>query len=206
VGIFKAPLKAAFCMAALAAAAALAATGATATAGTSLGCPGTSSHPFVPWLDPASYTLAPGGAFEGTTPWQLSGGAKVVSGNEPFKVHSSTDSRSLSIPAGATATSPSFCVGVGYPTLRFFAVGGNLTSPLRVDVIYSTVLGTVTQPVGLVPATSYWGPTPPQLLLANVTGLLSLNGLTSSVRLRFTALGSAGWHIDDVYVDPWKMT
>jgi hypothetical protein len=102
--------------------------------------------------------------------------------------------------------SPSFCVGLGYPTVRFFAVGGNIASPLRVDVIYSTVVGTVTQPVGVVTPRATWGPTLPQLLLANATGLLSLNGLTSSVRLRFTAVGGAGWRIDDVYVDPWKTT
>jgi hypothetical protein len=157
-------------------------------------------------LDPASYTLAPGGAFEDTTSWQLTGGAKVVLGNEPFKVRRATDAKSLAIPAGATATSPAFCVGLGYPTLRFFATGGNLTSPLEVEAIYSTALGTITQPVGVVLARSTWSPTPPQLLLANVTGLLALNGLTSNIRLRFTALGGAGWRIDDVYVDPWKTT
>jgi hypothetical protein len=162
-------------------------------------------QPFVPWLDPASYTLAPGGSFEAAA-WQLTGGANVVSGNEPFKASASTDTHSLSIPAGATATSPAFCVGLGYPTLRLFAVGGSLTSPLRVDVIYRTALGTVTQLVGLIPAKAAWSPTLPQLLLANATGLLSLDGLTTSVRLRFTALGTAGWRIDDVYVDPFKTT
>jgi hypothetical protein len=177
-----------------------------ASAETSIGCPGAPSRPFMPWLDPASYTLAPGGSFEATTSWQLTGGANLVSGNEPFKVRASTDTHSLSIPAGATATSPAFCVGLGYPTTRLFAVGGNLTSPLKVDVIYKTALGTVTQPVGLIPVKAAWGPTLPQLLLANATGLLSLDGLTSSVRLRFTALGTAGWRIDDVYVDPFKTT
>ncbi len=185
---------------------ALVATGATATAALALGCPGTASQPFKPWLDPASYTLAPAGTFESTTSWQLAGGAKVVTGNEPFKVHGATDSHSLSIPAGGSATTTSFCVGLGYPTLRFFATGGNLTSPLEVDVIYKTALGTITQPVGLVVAQGFWAPTPQQLLLANVTGLLSLDGVTSSVRLRFRPIGGAGWRIDDVYVDPWKTT
>jgi hypothetical protein len=180
---------------------------ATAGAGLSLGCPGTMSQPFVPWLDPASYTLAPGGAFESaTTSWKLANGSRLVAGNEPFKVHARTDAQSLSIPAGGSATSPAFCVGLGYPTLRFFATGGNLLSPLKVEVIYKTALGTVTQPVGLVPVTGSSGPTPQQLMLANVTGLTSLDGLTSSVQLRFTALGTAGWKVDDVYVDPWKTT
>jgi hypothetical protein len=50
------------------------------------------------------------------------------------------------------------------------------------------------------------GPTPQQLMLANVTGLTSLDGFTSSVQLRFKALGTATWKVDDVYVDPWKIT
>jgi hypothetical protein len=174
---------------------------------TELGCAGTSELPFFRWLDPAAYTLAPGGTFEtSATSWKLANGAKLVSGNETFRVHKSTDARSLSLPAGATATTPAFCVGLLYPTLRFFAVGGDVTSPLRVEVVYPTALGTVTQPVTYVLAKDDWGPTLPALLLANVTGVTSLDGVTSNVQLRFTALGSAGWQIDDVYVDPWKVT
>jgi hypothetical protein len=191
-----------------AATAALALTASTAGgAPASLGCSGTSETPFLRWLDPAPYTLAPEGTFEGSkTSWKLANGAKLVSGNESFKVHKSTDAGSLSLPAGGSATTPAFCVGLLYPTLRLFAVGGNLTSPLKVEVIYRTALGTVTQPVTYVPASGSWRPTLPALLLANVTGVTSLDGLTSSVQLRFTAVGTAGWRIDDVYVDPWKVT
>lgn len=81
-----------------------------------------------------------------------------------------------------------------------------MLSPLRVAVIYKTVLGTVTQPVGLVLATRTWQPTLPQLMLANLTGLTALNGLTSSVRLRLSAVGKDGWQVADVCVDPWKVT
>jgi hypothetical protein len=181
--------------------------GAKGGAAATLGCPGASEHPYLPWLDPLPYTLAPGGTFEeSTTSWNLANGAKLVSGNESFKVHKSTDGTSLALPAGATATTPAFCVGLAYPTVRFFAVGGNLTSALKVDVIYRTALGSVTQPVTYVPARGTWQPTLPALLLANVIGVTSLDGLTSSVQLRFTALGNAAWRIDDVYVDPWKVT
>ena len=175
------------------------------TAGIS--CPGTVEHPFLRWVDPAAYTLAPGGDFEGkATGWQLSGGAKLVTGNEPFKVHRPTDARSLALPAGASALSLGFCAGLGEPTLRFFAVGGNLLSTLKVEAVYTTALGKTTQLVTLVPAKGAWGPTLQTPMLANLVGLTSLDGLTTTVQLRFTSLGTAGWKIDDVYVDPWKVT
>jgi hypothetical protein len=178
---------------------------ATAGANTSaLNCPGSTQQPFKPWLDPASYILAPGGDFEAASAWTLTGGAKIVSGNEPYRVHSASDSHSLSIPAGGSATSPPICVGLAYPTLRLFATGGSLLSPLKVEVIYKTALGTTTQPVLLLPTMPSWAPTLPMLFLANATGMTSLDGLTSSVQFRFTAVGNAGWMIDDVYVDPWR--
>jgi hypothetical protein len=116
-----------------------------------------------------------------------------------------SDTRSLSVPRGGTALTPPICVGLLDPTLRFFAVGGDARSTLSVDVVYRTILGTITQRVGTVSAKKSWAPTPPYLFLANATGLLSLNGLTSTVQFRFTATGTAGWQIDDVYVDPFKI-
>src|SRR4051794_37314920 len=72
----------------------------------------TFSTPFAKWGDNATYTPVPGGAFESGQPgWTLSGGAKIVSGNETNYVRSASDSHSLSIPAGGVATSPSICVG-----------------------------------------------------------------------------------------------
>ena len=59
---------------------------------------------FLRWLDPAQYTLLPGGTFEASLPgWSLTG-AKVASGNEPYYVHGINESRSLSLPAGTKAT------------------------------------------------------------------------------------------------------
>jgi hypothetical protein len=179
--------------------------GTAATAAVS--CPSTVEHPFLPWLDPAAYTLAPGGDFESSFHrWQLSGGAKVVSGNEVFKVHRSTDTRSLSIPAGSSALSPPFCAGLGEPTVRLFAVGGSLISMLKVEVLYPTLFGTASQTVAFVPRMGRWAPTLQIPMVGNVAGLAALGGLTTTVQLRFTALGGAGWSVDDVYVDPWKPT
>jgi hypothetical protein len=195
----------------IAAIALVATTLAPASAGTaatsSTSCPSVVEHPFLRWADPAAYTLAPGGDFEGKgTRWQLSRGVKLTSGNEPYKVHRSTDSASLFIPAGGSVVSPSFCVGLGEPTLRFFAVGGSALSPLKVEVLYRTALGHATQTVALVPAMKAWGPSLQTPIVANLAGLSSLDGLTSTVQLRFSVNGTVGWTIDDVYVDPWKVT
>ena len=65
------------------------------------------SQPFASWGDSSSYTLIPGGNFEaGAFPWALTGGAKVLAGNETYHVGGPADSQSLSLPAGSSATSP----------------------------------------------------------------------------------------------------
>jgi hypothetical protein len=164
------------------------------------------SQPFLPWLDPASYTLAPSGALESTSGWTLSGGAKLVSGNESFRVHSSTDSHSLSLPSGSSATTKAMCVGTLYPTLRLFTVNsGSLLSTLKVEAIFPTALGKVTVPLGVLPGLSKWQPTLPLAYLANFTTLPVMTNGTTTVQFRFTPLGSgSGFRIDDVYVDPYK--
>ena len=53
---------------------------------------GALTQPFKTWGDKAQYKLVGGGAFEpAATGWTLRGGAKVVSGNEPWKVGDSKD-------------------------------------------------------------------------------------------------------------------
>jgi hypothetical protein len=59
-------------------------------------CETSISQPFARWGDGNWYVLAPGGAFEDGDPaWKLSGGARVVRGNEPFYVHRRADQSSL---------------------------------------------------------------------------------------------------------------
>ena len=163
------------------------------------------SHPFAPWLDYASYTPLPGGAFEpGQQAWTLTGGAKVVSGNETYRVRSYGDTRSLSIPQGATATSPSICVGLNEPTLRYFAKqAGSLlgiTGAMKVDVLFEDSLGSVVSaPIGAAALSTTWQPSLPAVVTANLLPLLP--GQMTAVAFRFTAL-TGSWQIDDAYVDP----
>ena len=120
-------------LATVAASLVLAGTGATATT-PAASCPGTIEYPFSGFGDANAYVLTPGGSFEGSNGWTLTGGAAVVAGSESFGVHAASDSKSLSIPAGGSATSPATCVTKLDPTIRFFATGGSATSALQVDV------------------------------------------------------------------------
>ena len=159
------------------------------------------TQPFAPWGDDSSYVLAPGGSFEGSSSWTLAGGAQVVSGNEPFYLNSSSDSHSLLIPAGGSATSTPICLGILDPTLRFVGRSSDGSS-VHVDVYANGVLGLVKLPDSVnIDLSSTWAPSAIQVLtLQNVLALTNL-GATSIV-LRFTPSGSASVQMDDVYVDP----
>jgi hypothetical protein len=165
-----------------------------------------SSQVFMPWLDIANYQPAPDGGFEaGAKGWTLAG-ATTVAGNEPWHVGDSADDTALRVPAGGSATTPAFCVGLEHPTARFFAkrVGGSLLSTLRVDVRFESSLGTTLElPIGLVALNGgAWQPSLPTLLVANLLPLLP--GDHTPVQLRFVPQGGGAWLVDDVYVDPFK--
>ena len=162
---------------------------------------GAASHPFVPWLDLASYTLVPGGSFEAGVPgWTLAGGARVVSGNESFYAHSALDRYSLALPAGSSATTAPFCVSLVRPTIRLFvANSGSSTAKLRVRVVFRGLLGVLgTLDGGTITARPSWNASP--VMLATLNAPLG----TKSAQFVFTPADSTGaWRIDDLYVDPW---
>jgi hypothetical protein len=151
------------------------------------------SQPFTPWLDSSSYELAPGGDFE-SAEWSLTGGAKRVTGSEPFAATGAAGSWSLSLPAGASAQSPDTCVDAAYPTIRFFTSG---TGVLAVSVVY----GNVTLPAGVDVAAGDWSPSPVMLTSSALVALTS-DG-SAQVSLRFTTL-LGNVRVDDVFVDPWN--
>jgi hypothetical protein len=174
------------------------------------GCSDQLAQPFLPWLDPAYYVLAPDGGLEGhASGWTLRGGAKVVDRNEPFFVRSAADRRSLYLPAGSSATTPAMCAGLEHPTLRMFVANrGALLSTLKVEVLFEGPLGLVQSlPMAPVAAGPSWQPTAPLLVVANATALPIATDGTTEVAFRFTPQGaSAAWSVDDVYVDPFKGT
>ena len=157
---------------------------------------------FLPWADVADYVLAPGGAAESTAGWsELSGGAEIVAGSEPFAVHSADDASALRLPAGASATTDTMCVGIEHPTIRFFAKGSSwLGSQVGVEVLFETATGQVASaPAGSLVA-GQWAPS--QVMLVTPSLLTLLPGNHTPVRFRFTSTGTSAVTIDDVYVDP----
>jgi hypothetical protein len=163
------------------------------------------SRPFAGFGDNHQYKIVPGGSFEGAlTDWTLVGKAKVVSGNEPWKVGGSSHGKSLVLPAGSSAITAPTCVGLAEPTLRFFAKkNSGLLSTLAVSVYVKTSLGLVVPvPVGVVLGNGQWKATPQMLIVANLLPLLP--GDRTPVAFQFTPL-LGEWQIDDVYVDPLRM-
>jgi hypothetical protein len=164
-------------------------------------CDPFSSQVFHPWGDQSNYMLTPGGSFEeSTTLWKLSGGAKVISGNDPYFIHSKGDRRSLYMPAGSSASTPTMCFAAGDWHLRFMGTGNG---QLRVAVTVNSLLGVLSiLDGGTVSNNGSWKPSPQVgLLLTNVTGLLT----TKAISIRLTATSGTS-QIDDVYLDPFKDT
>ena len=198
---------------ALVAVAAVSASPAAAADGSLLGCGYQPAHPFMRFLDPLPYSLLPGGDFEsGAQGWKLSGGARVVSGNESFYVTSAPGFTFAAPACRAARPRARRCAWVSLlPIVRYFSTGGAALSYLRVEAVYTDASGRQRSldllPMGL--PTKSWSPGLPALQLLGTVNTLTLNGLTSQMALRFTPkgllFGSGTWQVDDIYVDPWKV-
>jgi hypothetical protein len=148
---------------------------------------------FRPWYDFAWYEAAPNGSLEaGSDGWTLERGATVVDDNEPYL----PGSRALSLPPGASATTPPMCVNLARPTVRFFARPGSRPGALVVTAIFrDRLLGAPQElPVGAMLDGSSWSPSPVLVMAGNL--------LSGEISFRFATLGT--WSLDDVYVDPYS--
>jgi hypothetical protein len=170
-------------------------------------CDPSSSQVFSRFGDSSYYARMLNGGFEsGSTGWVLSGGSRVVSGNESYYLSGNqSDSHSLLLPAGSSAYSGTVCFALGDWHLRLMMKRLSTTGGLHVQVIVPSLLGILTVlDGGTVSGTTAWSPSPRMaLLLSNVISLLG----TKAVAFRFTPVGAgASFQIDDVYLDPWKCT
>jgi hypothetical protein len=172
-------------------------------------CQDGGSQVFAPWQDAAEYLLAPNGSFElGTTGWSLTGGAGVVSGNEPFYP---TGTHSLALPSGSSAMSPTVCLGTKQLYIRMFGkdVGGT-DSGLRVRVYFYGLLNQLLgfSDFAVFPGGGGWAPTSQVQSSGGLLAPLPVVALvsSSSARIQITPLGTGShWQIDDLYIDPSVM-
>ena len=70
----------------------------------------------LPFGDVNNYVLAPGGAFENATDWQLANGASIVTTEQP----DGSSGNVLNLPGKGQATSPVMCITSDYPTARLW--------------------------------------------------------------------------------------
>lgn len=158
---------------------------------------GSTGHPFAQFGDAnAYYGFANNGFESGSNGWTLSGGASVGRGNEPWLVNGA-GSHSLNLPAGASATSPSFCINLLDPAIRAFA-RGTTGGDLNIQVIFHGATGNLTGLLNVadLTGTNGWAPT------SRVSSSLALPLLTVSAQIRVTA-ASGTWQVDDAFVDPY---
>ena len=160
---------------------------------------GTAAPVFSPWGDRSDYYRPSNGGFEsGATGWSLSGGAQVVSGNEPWNL-AGPGSHSLRLPAGAVA-STSVCYGLAYPAIRFVASGVGGPATVHVRIVAHSLTGVLSVlDGGSFSVGSSWAPSPK---LSTLLSALSapLGTKTMEIQISVTA-GTA--LIDDLFVDPY---
>lgn len=188
---------------------AVAAAGMAVPAVASAACPSTpSAQVFAQWGDTAQYSLLSGGHFEGGAPgWNISSGAAFTAGNEPWKVAGAGHATSLTLRAGATVTSPAFCIGYEQPTFRFFIrkAGAGAWGGVSVKVRWKDSAGIVwTVPLGRADVwnSTSWAPTAVLPLGRSLPLWQGGHTLTAQLIFEGAAFG-ADMAIDDVYVDPY---
>jgi hypothetical protein len=162
---------------------------------------------FAPWGDLNLCLPAPNGGFEsGSTGWSLSGGAVVASGNEPFL---KTGTRSLTLPSGSSAMSPTICLGTQQLYIRMFGKDLDGTDKgLRIRVYWYGLLNKLlgVTDVGVTPAGGDWAPTGQVRSSGGLLTPLPIVALVSSTsaRVEITPLGSGSrWQVDDLFIDPY---
>jgi hypothetical protein len=160
---------------------------------------GATAAVFAPWGDRSGYYFARNGGFEsGSAGWTLTGGASVVSGDEPWNL-SGAGSHSVLVPAGGSA-SINVCYGLTYPAIRFFVAGHGAPATVHVRVVAHGLLGVLAVlDGGRFTAGNGWAPSP------KLSTLLSALGAplgAKSLELQLT-VESGSANFDDLFVDPF---
>ncbi|MEH3052588.1 MAG: hypothetical protein PGN13_01075 [Patulibacter minatonensis] len=175
---------------------------------------------FGKYGDKADYSLAPGGNFEGTNTWTLTGGAKVQSGNDGAGITSG--SKSLFMPITSTATSPEFCVDETNPYFRFMMSsthkGGYIAAVLWRDAAGKLTQAQFTSSAYATLLSSGWQPSAVSPLAVKIP---LGSGAAATVQLKLISTGNQSYadtnllgslasnlfgsvSIDSVMVDPYR--
>jgi hypothetical protein len=161
----------------------------------------TTTQAFAQFGDTNEYFPLTGGTFESgnLSPFTVTGGPRIVDGNEPWRVLGSGHSRSLALPPKASIKA-SFCVQVREDSMRaFLKPPGGAGAVLKVGI---TVRGG-TYSSGILrwnrATTAAWAPTERY----GIDPGTAPDG-RRDVTITFTNEGSGTWLLDDILVDPWK--
>ena len=158
------------------------------------------TQPFARWADHHLYQRISGGSFEGPlSGWSLQSGARRVLGGQPFAATGSSTARSLLLPSGASAESPSTCINTTDRSFRLFARALTPGAHLTALITYPTAFGAASFRAAVITPSTSWHPT--QSMSTAAALVTRWGGGVANVQFRFTASGGPV-EIDDVYVDP----
>ena len=160
----------------------------------------TKAH-FSQWGDNNQYFVAPGGTFEANAGTTFSGGAKRVSGNEPWKINGSTHASAAQLPAGGSIKIEKFCVNSDEDSLRFFYRKPNVAgATLHITVRVTSGVNVATNDMDYDGAGSGWVVSP-RMMLPDIRDASGRQWVEITYTTRNTG---ATWLVDDVMIDPWK--
>jgi hypothetical protein len=164
---------------------------------------GDSSQVFLPWGDPASYSLAPQGDLSSTSGWSFKH-VDISADHDPF----TAGQGSLLFSKGdSEAVTPVMCVNLTNPTLRLFLAdrGGNGKADLDVTVLYEGLDGGVHNlTLARLKVSDQWQPSVVIPIGVNLLSAASASGWTP-VAFDFKVHGlqkNETFSLDGVYVDP----
>lgn len=144
------------------------------------------------------YFAAPGGLFEGRSPYQLSGGTTLVAADHGSYLAGPTAAQ---LPSGGSAATGSVCLDVTRPHTRFAIKALSSTGTLDVQAVPADGSGAVS--IGSLNAADYsngWAASP-AMGLTQPLGIV--DGSSRKVSLRFVANGGT-WQLDGVAIDPYR--
>jgi hypothetical protein len=156
------------------------------------------SRSFAPWGDATQYKPIPGGSFEDSAAWTLTGRAGLVGGGNP-RAAAAPSARAISLGSGDTVTSPALCLDPDDLYLRFVARATGAHSHLKASILWTDVNGKPkVTPLDDVDGNAYgdWNLSP---ALKYKDAQVGAGDAGRMVRVQFTVDSKgATWTLDDV--------